>query len=129
MDGSNVIKTGQSLNEEQKDAQRLLLTALDHFTDVYSIMPLQQAKTFLLVAMEEGLGVGEYARRAGAKSSVMTRHMLDLGEMNRRHQPGLALVYTRPNPMNRRMHQCFLTPTGVALANKVYRVLKSVPKK
>lgn len=124
------VKTGvpmsfakQSLNAEEKDAARVLLTALEPFKAVYSIMPLQQASTFLMVAMEEGLGVGEYARKAGANPGVMTRHMLDLGELNRRHEPGLGLVFTRLNPMNRRMHQCFLTPKGVALATAVYRAL------
>ncbi len=111
------------MSAEEKDAQRVLLTALEPFTAVYPIMPLQQAKTFLLVAMEEGLGVGDYARKAGANPAVMTRHMLDLGEMNRRHEPGLGLVYTRPNPMNRRQHQVYLTPKGTALAHAIHRAL------
>ncbi|UGA46784.1 MarR family winged helix-turn-helix transcriptional regulator [Bradyrhizobium quebecense] len=115
--------TRSTLNEEVREAQRILLTALEPFKAVYSIMPLQQASTFLMVAEEEGLGVGEYARKAGANPAVMTRHMLDLGELNRRHEPGLGLVYTKPNPMNRRQHQVFLTPKGVALATAVYRAL------
>jgi DNA-binding MarR family transcriptional regulator len=118
----------QSLAIEEKASMLTMFSATDPFTAVYSIMPIQQARTFLLVAMEEGLGVGEYARRAGANPTVMTRHMLDLGEMNRRHEPGLALVYTRPNPMNRRMHQVFLTPKGIALAHAVHRALIKAKK-
>ena len=113
----------QQLGAAEKDAARVLLTALEPLTAVYSIMPLQQAKTFLMVAMEEGLGVGEYARKSGSHPGVMTRHMLDLGELNRRHEPGLNLVYTKPNPMNRRIHQVFLTPKGVALASAIHRAL------
>lgn len=97
----------QSLNAAEKDAARVLLTALEPFKAAYSIMPLQM----------------EYARTAGANPAVMTRHMLDLGEMNRRHEPGLNLVYTKPNPLNRRQHQVFLTPKGIALATAVYRAL------
>lgn len=117
------MTTKQSLNDAQKDAAGVLLTALEPFKAIYSIMPLQMAQTFLLVAEEEGLGVGKYAARAGANPAVMTRHMLDLGEMNRRHEPGLGLVYTRVNLMNRREHQVFLTPKGVALATAIHRAL------
>lgn len=113
----------QSLKEAEKESASLLLTALEPFKAIYSIMPLQMAQTFLMVAEEEGLGVGEYARKAGANPAVMTRHMLDLGEMNRRHEPGLGLVYTKVNIMNRRQHQVFLTPKGVALAHAIHRAL------
>lgn len=117
------VQAKQSLKAAEKEAARLLLTALEPFKAVYSIMPLQMAQTFLMVAEEEGLGVGEYARKAGANPAVMTRHMLDLGELNRRHEPGLGLVHTRVNLMNRRQHQVFLTPKGVALATAIHRAL------
>ena len=100
-----------------------LLESLACFKAVYGIMPLQMASTFLMVAFEEGLGVGEYARKAGANPAVMTRHMLDLGELNRRREPGLDLVYTKPNLMNRRQHQVFLTSKGKALALNLYRTV------
>jgi len=41
------------------------------------------------VAKEEGLTVSEYARRAGLAQGVMTRNPFDLGEYNRRKDPGL----------------------------------------
>lgn len=115
--------TRQSLTADEREAMRVLLTSLDPFRAVYSIMPLQQAVTFLLVAMEEGEGVTEYARRAGVSQSVMTRHLLDLGEFNRRHEPGLGLVFSRPNPLNRRKHQVFLTSKGRTLTAQIYRAL------
>ena len=59
----------------------------------------------------------------------MTRHMLDLGELNRRHEEGLGLVYTKPNLMNRRQHQVFLTPKGVALALSLHRAMAPPSKK
>lgn len=113
----------QSLKSEEKASASLLMLALEPFKAIYSSMPLQMAQTFLMVAEEEGLGVGEYARRAGANPAVMTRHMLDLGDLNRRHEPGHNLVYTRVNIMNRRQHQVFLTPKGVALAHVIHRAL------
>ena len=62
---ANTTGIRQSLNEEQKHAVSVLCASLENFKAVYAIMPLQMAHTFLLVAMEEGLGVGEYARKAG----------------------------------------------------------------
>lgn len=115
--------TKQTLNAETRGAMRVLLTSLEPFRAVYGVMPLQQAYAFLLVAMEEGEGVTEYARRAGVSQSVMTRHLLDLGDFNRRHEPGLGLIVQRPDPLNRRKHQTFLTDKGAALAAQVYRAL------
>ena len=119
----DMTTTKQTLNAETRDAMRVLLTSLEPFRAVYGVMPLQQAYAFLLVAMEEGEGVTEYARRAGVSQSVMTRHLLDLGDFNRRHEPGLGLIVQLPDPLNRRKHQTFLTPKGAALAAQVYRAL------
>jgi hypothetical protein len=54
----------QSLNEEQKDAVSVLCASLENFKAVYAIMPLQiGTQTFLLVAMEEGLGLASTRAR------------------------------------------------------------------
>lgn len=96
---------------------------LDVFRSVRATMPLQHAYTFLLVAMEEGLGVLEYAERAGVAQSVMTRHLLDIGLQTRKREPGLGLVIQRPDPLDMRKHQTFLTPAGKALLHKVMRCM------
>jgi hypothetical protein len=51
-------------------------------------MPAQYIQTFLLVAMEQGLSVRDYAERSDVSASVMSRHLLDIGERNRHMQPG-----------------------------------------
>jgi hypothetical protein len=102
-----------------KDAVALL----DVFRTVRPTMPLQHAYTFLLVAMEEGLGVLEYAERAGVAQSVMTRHLLDIGLQTRKREPGLGLVIQRPDPLDMRKHQTFLTQDGKALLHKIKRCM------
>jgi DNA-binding MarR family transcriptional regulator len=91
----------------------------DTFRALRPTMPLQHAYTFLLVAEEEGLGVKEYAERAGVPQTVMTRHLLDIGQMTRFREPGLGLVMQRQDPLDLRKHQSFLTPKGKALLHRV----------
>jgi hypothetical protein len=82
----------QSTTPQEKDLLKTALTCLEPFTEIRSTMPLQYVKTFLLVALEEGLSVTEYARRAGIRPSLMTRHLADIGEVNRYHDVGFGLV-------------------------------------
>jgi DNA-binding MarR family transcriptional regulator len=75
--------------------------------------------TFLAVAQDEGHTAAEYARRSGVPHSVMSRHLLDIGERNRHMEAGLNLVTFRPRLTNLREHEYMLTPTGRALAQKL----------
>jgi len=86
-------------------------------------MPLQYVTAFMLVAVDEGLGVTEYARRADVSQSVMTRHLLDLGASNRHHEAGYGLVQQKPDPLDRRTTRTMLTVKGRALAAKVAHAL------
>lgn len=100
-----------------------VVALFDAFRQVRHDMPLQHAYTFMLVALREGCGVIEYAEQAGVAQTVMTRHLLDIGLQNRKREPGYGLVVQRPDPMDLRKHQTFLTPKGRALLHKVLRVM------
>ena len=77
---------------------------------------------FLLVAMEEGLGVSEYAQRAGVGLWVMSRHLLDIGERDRHMEDGYGLVTYRANPfLAFRKHEYTLTDKGRALMHAIKR--------
>ena len=111
----------RELPENERKAVRTLLTVLEPFREIRSTMPLQYVTAFLLAAHEEGLGVGEYAERAGVSVSVMSRHLLDIGERNRHMEEGFGLVTYRANPMELRKHEYALTDKGRALAHKISR--------
>jgi DNA-binding MarR family transcriptional regulator len=81
-----------------------------------------QYRTFLVVVLDEGKSVQEYADAAGVSKSVMSRHILDLGDRTRYMEAGLGLMYSRPNPDELRKHEVWLTPTGKALAKKILRL-------
>ena len=53
----------------------------------------------------------------------MSRHLLDIGLRNRHMKEGFGLVVGRPNPMNLREHEYYLTPKGHATLQKVLRNL------
>jgi DNA-binding MarR family transcriptional regulator len=112
------------LGDADKDQLALMLDVLDVFRTIRSTMPLQYVATFLLVAMDEGKSVIEYATKMGVSPSVMSRHLLDIGERNRRMQEGFGLVTYRANPMNLREHEYYLTPKGHAMAQSIVRKLQ-----
>lgn len=118
--GSDVRK----LEASDVQAIKSLLAALEVFRTIRPTMPLQYVVAFLLVAMEEGLSVSEYAERAGVSLSVMSRHLLDIGERNRHMEKGFGLIEYRPHPMELRKHEVFLTPRGKALVHQITRHLK-----
>ena len=87
-------------------------------------MPLQLAMTFLLVAQNEGQSVSYYANQAGMAPGVMARNLLDLGDYDRRREPGLELVEERLDLLDRRVHRKYLTHKGRGIVSAIHRALK-----
>ena len=111
------------VSDDDKKTIKNLLAGLGHFKDIRHTMPLQYVTAFLLVAQEEGLGVGDYAKRAGVSMTVMSRHLLDIGERNRSMTEGFGLVTYRANPMELRKHEYKLTERGKSLVRKLVSAL------
>src|SRR5262249_7788823 len=76
-------------------------------------------EAFLLVAREPGLSVTEYAKRLKAPKSTVSRDLLDLGDRNRKGEPGVGLVTSRPNRFDPRQLEYRLTPRGRALVKQI----------
>jgi DNA-binding MarR family transcriptional regulator len=116
----------QSHELSSDDATKLerLLNAIDLFADqVDKDMPMQMIRAFLFAAIHEGDGPNELARKADVSSTVMSRHISDLGDINRYKLGGHELVYQKTDPMDRRSRKVHLTPKGVAFRNKLVRAL------
>jgi DNA-binding MarR family transcriptional regulator len=114
----------QSSTPTEKVILKAALASLEPFTEIRSTMPLQYVKAFLLVALEEGLSVTEYARRAGITPSLMTRHLSDIGEVNRYHDVGFGLVEQETDLMDRRYKKAKLSAKGKGVVAKMVRALK-----
>jgi DNA-binding MarR family transcriptional regulator len=88
-------------------------------------MPIQHAYAFLLVAVKEGLGVQEYAERAGVTQAVMTRILFALGSRSQGRERGYGLVQQGTDTEDARKHQTFLTAKGKALKGQIARLVRS----
>jgi DNA-binding MarR family transcriptional regulator len=85
--------------------------------------PITYMDTFLMVACNESKSVSEYAEQAGVSKSVMSRHLLDIGDYFRSGVPGLGLVTSRPRIEDDRAHEILLTAKGRSLATRVRELL------
>jgi DNA-binding MarR family transcriptional regulator len=119
----------KNFNEGEELILRDFLSALEPFREIRQTMPLQYVVSFLLVAVDEGRGVTEYAERAGVSQSVMSRHLLDLGDRNRHKEPGFGLVTYKPSMENLSKHEYYLTPKGKGVAHRILRELAKVAKR
>jgi DNA-binding MarR family transcriptional regulator len=114
----------QSYDTEEKKRLAAVLHALEPFRSIRHTLPMQYMYAFLLVALDEGLGVMEYAKQAGVAQSVMSRHLLDLGDRSRYGGPGYGLVTTRPDPLNLRRHRVTLTDKGWEVAHRIMHAIQ-----
>jgi DNA-binding MarR family transcriptional regulator len=100
-----------SVSIEQRGVLKNILSAHKPFRALRETMPLV-VTAFLLVATEEHLNVTEYAKRAGTSQSLMTRHLSDLGTVNRHHKEGFGLVEGYDDLMDRRNRLMRLSAKG-----------------
>lgn len=118
-----------SLSEDERDDLSKLLLALKPFFDIeHPVLPAAYIKAALLVATEEGLTVSDYAAKAGVSSTVMTRNLLDIGQINRKREEGLQLVEQVRDPLDLRKHRAKLTPQGRKMMHDVLRALRTLKK-
>jgi DNA-binding MarR family transcriptional regulator len=126
--GDKMASFKPTLNDDEKAYCRSLMLALEPFRDIRSTMPLQYVYTFLMVATDEGKGSTEYAKEQGISNTVMTRHMLDIGDRNRQREEGFGLITQERDLHDLRRHHARVTPTGKALVRKLMNALRTVPK-
>ena len=88
-------------------------------------MTVSLANTFLNVVAQEGLTVSDLAARCGVSGEVMSKHLRDLGAVNRRYGTGLGVVaVVQQIHGDRRERYVVLTHQGAALARQVIAALK-----
>jgi DNA-binding MarR family transcriptional regulator len=104
-----------------------LLWALKPLSNLRGSIPLPYVTTFLMVALDEGKGVGAYARDLGIHRWTMSRYLRDIGARARNGGPGLGLVAVEHDPRNPRQTKVLLTAKGSAIAAEVFRQLRRMP--
>jgi hypothetical protein len=100
-------------------------TAVEVLLSLHRTMPFQLAFTYLHIVEEEGLTVTALAHRIGVHSTVISRHLRDLGNINRRGERGLELIVLAQRVhWDRREHRAYLSEHGVNTARKIAEALR-----
>lgn len=114
----------KSISPAEAAALERAYDALEPFRDLRETMPLQYVTIFLLVAADENQNFSTYATRRGTSQSLMSRHIADLGAVNRYHTEGFGLVETYDDLMDRRNKLVRLTPKGRTLVHRITRAME-----
>ena len=109
----------RSLEADEERRLRALVHILEYFQDHEPQIPASMIEAFLLVALNEGCSLRDIVELSGKPQSTMSRHLLDLGERNRKMEPGLGLVAWRIAPDELRRKEYYLTPKGRALLRRI----------
>jgi hypothetical protein len=102
---------------------KALFLALDPFVKESPTMTLQNFMTFLRVASDEGRAVTEYADAAGVFKTVMTRHLLDLGDRDRHGGDGLRYIQQVRDRQDMRINRSWIAQKGVAFLDSAHKAL------
>lgn len=115
---------GILMEDEDRQALQRLYAALDEVKGISLHMPVGQLMAFLVVALNEGKPMKDLAKIADSNISTMSRQLIDLGQRNRRMEPGYMLIEQRQNPMNLRENQYSVTLKGNHLLKGILKHLK-----
>lgn len=115
---------GMLMEDEDRQALQRLYAALDEVKGISLHMPIGQLMAFLVVALNEGKSMKELTKIANSNISTMSRQLIDLGQRNRRMEPGYMLIEQRQNPMNLRENQYSVTLKGNHLLKGILKHLK-----
>jgi DNA-binding MarR family transcriptional regulator len=124
MDTTTLSPHHKSLMTPQREATaKALFLALEPFVKVNPNMSMQNFMTFLRVASGEGRGVTEYANDAQVWKTVMTRHLLDLGDRDRHGDDGLDFITQVHDRKDKRINRAWVAHKGAAFLDSAHKVL------
>jgi len=111
-------------NDDERHIQRLERALRQVRTSIDPTVPTQLVQAFLCVGMNEGQTLSNLADHLGTNISTASRQLLDLGERNRKMEPGYGLVDRKVDPMNLRVNRYSLTPKGRLLLMELAQIMK-----
>ncbi len=106
-----------------------LIRVLEEFRTLDPDLPIQYALSFLTLAQNEGLSMGELAQRLAIAQSSASRNIAALSDWHSFGKPGLGLVEAREDPRERRRKRVSLTAKGHAFVHRLTALMaeNSVP--
>ncbi|MFD2261621.1 MarR family winged helix-turn-helix transcriptional regulator [Lacibacterium aquatile] len=99
------------------------MRVLEEFRKLDPDLPIQYALSFLTLASNEGLSLGELASRLDIAQSSASRNVAALSAWHSFGKPGLDLVEAKEDPRERRRKLVTLTPKGHELIERLRDIL------
>lgn len=118
--------TDESITPSDKRASQALLWALKPLRNLRRPMPLPSLTAFLMVALDEGRGVNDYARALGMHRAIVSRSLHAIGDRARNGGPGLGLVTIEPHRTDPLRSQVHLSPKGRSIAKEMFCQLRKL---
>lgn len=87
-------------------------------------VPAGMLQTLMAVAMNDGASLTKIADTVSSNISTTSRHLLELGDRNRRMEPGYGLVDRAVDPMNLRQNVYTLTAKGKLLLANIVKIME-----
>ena len=113
-----------AISQSDKRAIQTLLWALKPLLNLRGSIPLPYVTIFLMVALNEGKSVSEYARAFGVKDRrVMSRYLGAIGKRARNGGPGLGLVAVKQHPTQSRA-RVLLTAKGRSVVKAILQQMR-----
>lgn len=101
-----------------------LAGAIEELRSINPELPAQTAMTFLVVALNPGLKIGDIGDRLGVSHAAASRNVGALGSGVRGGAAGLNLIATEESPEDSRAKVVNLTSKGMRLAEKLAKTLE-----
>ncbi|WP_029010868.1 winged helix-turn-helix transcriptional regulator [Azospirillum halopraeferens] len=96
------------------DEVATVVRVLEAFRTLDPDLPIQYALSFLTIAQNEGISIGELAERLGIAQSSASRNVAALSRWHSFGKAGLDLVQAQEDPRERRRKIVTLTDRGQA---------------
>ena len=109
---------------DNKAAAEKVFNILQLFRSIDPQMPIGAARSFLLIAAEQGKSVTDLKSRGGHALASASRYHRYLGEIDRNQKPGMGLVVAKQNVEDSRKKSLKLTPKGRLLMGGLNAILQ-----
>lgn len=113
------MKTDTFNDDQERRTCRKLLTIISKFREQDAEMPIQQAVTFLWVALNEGKTQRDARQSLDMPASSASRNLAALSKVHRLGKEGLGLIQFDEDPNDRRAKILSLTPKGRAFLSNI----------
>ncbi|CAO3414644.1 winged helix-turn-helix transcriptional regulator [Azospirillum argentinense] len=106
------------------DEVTTVVHVLEAFRKLDPDLPIQYALSFMTIAQNEGISIGELAERLGIAQSSASRNVAALSRWHSFGKAGLDLVQAQEDPRERRRKIVTLTDSGRAFLEELRAIVK-----